>query len=275
MRVWQDSGGFLLRFGSGQSGSFGSTRASSRPKGITLGRDHLDQTDMKILVIEDEPKAAVYLQQGLTEAGYVVDVAHTGEAGIRAALDTPFALIICDIMLPGRDGFAVVAELRRAGYTAPILFVTARGEVGSRIHGLDLGADDYLAKPFVFAELLARVRALLRRAPVQVPAIYRLGDLVVDPRTRRVERGSRRIDLTPKEFALLQFLLEHAGEVVSRTLIAEQVWDMHFDSGTNVIDVQVKRLRNKIDTVDRPSLIHTVRGVGYVLEERGGPVERR
>lgn len=223
---------------------------------------------MKILVIEDEPKAAAYLQQGLTEAGYVVDTVHDGDAGLAAAQGGGYALIICDIMLPGRDGFTVVAELRRAGYDTPILFVTARDEVNARVRGLDLGADDYLAKPFAFAELLARIRALLRRPYVQVPPIYRVADLVVDPRTRRVERGGHRIDLTPKEFALLQFLLEHTGEVVSRTLIADRVWDMHFDSGTNVIDVQVKRLRSKIDTDGLAPLVHTVRGVGYMLEDR-------
>lgn len=224
---------------------------------------------MKILVIEDEPKAAAYLRQGLTEAGYVVDVSHNGEDGLSAARSTPYSLIICDIMLPLRDGFSVVSELRRGGHDVPILFVTARDEIDSRVRGLDLGADDYIAKPFVFAELLARVRALLRRTPAHAPSIYRVADLVVDPRTRRVERAGQRIDLTPKEFALLQFLLEHAGEVVSRTLIAERVWDMHFDSGTNVIDVQVKRLRSKVDTNGLRPLIHTVRGVGYMLEDRG------
>lgn len=223
---------------------------------------------MKLLVIEDEPKAAAYLRRGLTEAGYVVDVAHNGEDGLYVAQSTPYSLIICDIMLPLRDGFSVVSELRRAGHDVPILFVTARDEVDSRVRGLDLGADDYLAKPFVFAELLARVRALLRRTPTHAPSVYRVADLVVDHRTRRVERAGHRIDLTPKEFALLHFLLEHTGEVVSRTLIAERVWDMHFDSGTNVIDVQVKRLRSKIDTNGLTSLIHTVRGVGYMLEDR-------
>ena len=226
---------------------------------------------MKILVVEDEPKAAAYLRQGLTEAGYVVDVAPDGEAGLRAARDTAYALIICDVMLPGRDGYSVVAELRHAGRDTPILFVTARGEIDARVRGLDLGADDYLAKPFAFAELLARVRALLRRPVTRGADVHRLADLVLDPRTRHVERAGHRIDLTPKEFALLQFLLEHTGEVVSRTLIADRVWDMHFDSGTNVIDVQVGRLRSKIEANGLPSLIHTVRGVGYVAEDRAAP----
>lgn len=223
---------------------------------------------MKILVIEDEPKAATYLQQGLSEAGYIVDIASDGDSGLVAARSHDYALVICDLMLPRRDGFSVVAEIRRAGRTTPILLVTARDEIDARVRGLDAGADDYLTKPFAFAELLARVRALLRRTPARAPDIFRLADLVCDPRSRRVERDGRRIDLSPKEFALLQFFLEHAGEVVSRTLIASHVWDMNFDSDTNVVDVQVRRLRTKIDLPGGAPLIHTVRGVGYVLEER-------
>lgn len=225
---------------------------------------------MKILVIEDEPKAATYLQQGLSEAGYVVDVESDGDSGLLAARSHDYALVICDLTLPLRDGFSVVAELRRTGRTMPVLFVTARNEIDARVQGLDVGADDYLIKPFAFAELLARVRALLRRTPTMAPDVFRLADLVCDPRSRRTERGGRRIDLSPKEFALLHFFLEHAGEVVPRTLIASQVWDMNFDSGTNVIDVQVRRLRTKIDLPGAAPLIHTVRGVGYVLEDRAG-----
>ena len=223
---------------------------------------------MKLLVIEDEPKAASYLQQGLSEAGYVVDVAKDGDIGLGAARSNDYALIVCDLVLPHRDGFSVVAELRRAGRTVPILVVTALEQIDARVRGLDAGADDYLVKPFAFAELLARVRALLRRSPSRAPDIFRLSDLVCDPRTRRVERGKRRVDLSPKEFALLQFFLEHAGEVVSRSLIASHVWDMNFDSDTNVIDVQVRRLRAKIDLPGESPLIHTVRGVGYLLEDR-------
>lgn len=223
---------------------------------------------MKILVIEDEPKAAAYVRKGLTEAGYVVDLVYDGEAGLAAARHREYALILCDVMLPRRDGFSLVSELRRAGHPTPILFVTARDEIEARVRGLDVGADDYLAKPFAFAELLARVRALLRRPTLREPETYRVADLVCDPRTRRVERAGRRIDLSPKEFALLQFLLEHQGEVVSRTLIADRVWDMHFDSDTNVIDVQIRRLRAKLEPVGAAPLIHTVRGVGYVLEDR-------
>ncbi|MHB0948065.1 MAG: heavy metal response regulator transcription factor [Gemmatimonadaceae bacterium] len=226
---------------------------------------------MKILVIEDEPKAAAYVRQGLTEAGYVVDLVSDGDAGLAAAREHEYALILCDVMLPRRDGFSLVAELRRGGRQTPILFVTARDEIEARVRGLDVGADDYLAKPFAFAELLARVRALLRRPALQSVEVYQVGDLVCDPRTRRVERAGRRIDLSPREFALLQFLLEHRGAVVSRTLIADRVWDMHFDSDTNVIDVQIRRLRAKLEA-NAPPLIHTVRGVGYVLEDRAtGP----
>ncbi len=223
---------------------------------------------VKILIIEDEPKAAAYLRQGLTEAGFVVDAAHDGEAGLRAACATDYALIVCDLMLPRRDGFSIVAELRRAGRSTPVLVVTADTKIDSRVRGLDLGADDYLVKPFAFAELLARVRALLRRTPLRAPDVYQIGDLSCDPRSRRVERAGRRIDLTPREFALLLFLLEHAGEVVSRTVIADRVWDMDFDSDTNVIDVHIRRLRAKLEAPEHASLIHTVRGVGYVLEDR-------
>lgn len=225
---------------------------------------------MKILVIEDEPRSAAYLAQGLIEAGFVVDIAHDGDAGLAAARSDDYAAILCDVMLPGRDGFSIVGELRRSGRNALILLVTARDGVDDRVHGLDLGADDYLVKPFAFAELLARVRALLRRTPSRLPEVYRIGDLVCNVRTRRVERGERRIDLTPKEFALLQFFLEHAGEVVSRTLIAERVWEMSFDSDSNVIDVQVKRLRMKIEPPGTQPLVHTVRGVGFLLEDREG-----
>lgn len=223
---------------------------------------------MRILIIEDEPKAAAYLAQGLREAGFTADVARNAEEGLVAVQNVAYALIVCDVMLPTRDGFAVVAELRRSQHTMPVLFVTARDEVDARVRGLDVGADDYLVKPFAFAELLARVRALLRRTPTLVPDVYRVADLVCDPHRRRVERAGRRLELTAKEFSLLQLLLEHSGGVVSRTLIANRVWSMDFDIDANVIDVQVRRLRAKIEMEDETPLIHTVRGIGYVVEDR-------
>lgn len=226
---------------------------------------------MRLLIIEDEPKAAAYLRQGLTEAGFVVDVAPDGDTGLSAARTGDYNVVLCDVMLPHRDGFSLVAELRRAGRQVPVLMLTARDEVDARVRGLEIGADDYLVKPFYFAELLARVRALLRRTPDRGPEVYRVADLVCDPRTRRVERAGRRLDLTPKEFALLLCLLERAGGVVARAVIADRVWDMNFDSDTNVIDVQVRRLRVKVDAPGERPLIHTVRGAGYVLEARDDP----
>ena len=223
---------------------------------------------MRILIIEDEPKAAAYLAQGLREAGFTADVARNADEGLSAAHAIEYALIVCDIMLPTRDGFAVVAELRRSRYAMPVLFVTARDEIEARVRGLDAGSDDYLVKPFAFAELLARVRALLRRTPMLLPDVYEVADLVCDPRTRRVERAGRRLELTAREFSLLQLLLEHAGGVVSRTLIANRVWSMNFDVDANVIDVQVRRLRAKIELENEAPLIHTVRGIGYVVEDR-------
>lgn len=224
---------------------------------------------MKILVIEDEPKSAAFLQLGLTEAGFVVDTATDGAQGLDAARSTEYDLIICDVMLPKRDGLSIVAELRRLGRQTPLLLVTARNQIDDRVRGLDLGADDYLAKPFAFAELLARVRALLRRAAIRAADSYQVADLYCDVRHRRVERSGRRVDLTPREFALLLLLLEHAAEVVPRVIITDRVWGMNFDSDTNVLDVQVRRLRSKLEIRGARPLIHTVRGVGYVLEDRG------
>lgn len=225
---------------------------------------------MKILVIDDEPKSAEHLARGLEESGYQVDTAHDGRVGLQAARESDYALVISDIMMPGFDGFSMVHELRRIGRSTPVLFVTARHDVEARVRGLDLGADDYLVKPFAFSELLARVRAVLRRTVLPSNSRYEVDDLALDIQSRRVTRASHRIDLSPKEFALLQFFLEHKGEVLSRSLIAKRVWDMDFDSGTNAIDVQVKRLRMKIEPAGVKPLIHTVRGVGYVLEDRPG-----
>jgi two-component system copper resistance phosphate regulon response regulator CusR len=225
---------------------------------------------MNLLIVEDEPRARAYLEKGLTEAGFTVDTVGDGEAGLVAARQLDYAAIVCDVMLPKRDGFSLVAELRRSGRQTPVLFVTARDEIDARVKGLELGGDDYIVKPFAFAELLARLRALLRRAAIRPVDRYAVGDLICDPRSRRVERAGRRIDLTPREFALLLLLLDHAGETVARAVIADRVWGMNFDSDTNVIDVHVRRLRAKIEPPGTPPLIHTVRGVGYVLDDRGG-----
>jgi two-component system copper resistance phosphate regulon response regulator CusR len=219
-------------------------------------------------VVEDEAKAAAYLRKGLTERGFIVDVAVNGDAGFQAAGDFDYDLIILDVMLPGRDGWTLFSDLRRTGKQTPVLFLTARDSVQDRVKGLELGADDYLVKPFAFSELLARVRTVLRRGPSHPAESFQVADLEIDPLRHRATRSGRRLDLTPKEFALLLLLIRRTGEVLTRTLIAEQVWDMNFDSDTNVVDVHVRRLRSKVDDPFERKLIHTVRGVGYVLEDR-------
>ncbi|MDV9043815.1 heavy metal response regulator transcription factor [Stenotrophomonas sp. RAC2] len=222
---------------------------------------------MKLLIVEDEPKTGNYLRQGLIEAGYVVDLACSGVDGLHLAGSGEYQLVILDVMLPGLDGWNVLSRLREAGWQVPVLFLTARSSIADRVQGLELGADDYLAKPFAFAELLARVRTLLRRGQA-VPQAERIviADLVVDTLRRRVERGGQRISLSQKEYTLLELLARRRGEVLPRSLIASQVWDMNFDSDTNVIDVAVRRLRAKIDDDFDAKLIVTVRGMGYVLE---------
>lgn len=222
---------------------------------------------MRVLIVEDEPKSAAYLRKGLSENGYIADLAEDGEDGLYLARNSDYDLLILDIMLPRRDGWSVIAELRRAGKQTPVLFLTARDAVSDRVKGLDLGADDYLVKPFAFSELLARIRTILRRGPARRSEVLRYADLELDPLSHRAARCGKRLDLTPKEFLLLSLFVRRAGEVLSRTLIAEQVWDMNFDSGTNVVDVHVRRLRSKVDDPFAKKLIHTIRGAGYVLEE--------
>jgi two-component system copper resistance phosphate regulon response regulator CusR len=223
---------------------------------------------MRILIIEDESKAAAFLRRGLTESGFIVDVAENGVEGTFKALTVAYDLIILDAMLPHKDGWSVLAELRGAGKSVPVLFLTARDSVPDRVKGLELGADDYLVKPYAFTELLARVRALLRRRGERQADVLDIADLRIDLVRHRADRGDVRLDLAPKEFALLSLLTRRHGEVLSRLVIAEQVWDMNFDSDSNVVDVAVRRLRRKVDDPFSVKLIHTVRGLGYVLEVR-------
>jgi two-component system copper resistance phosphate regulon response regulator CusR len=223
---------------------------------------------MRILIVEDEPKTAAYLRKGLSEGGYIVDCAGDGEEGLHLAQTGTYDLVILDVMLPRRDGWSVITELRRAGKLTPVLFLTARDQVHDRVKGLELGADDYLVKPFAFSELLARMHSVLRRGSSRPVETLKLTDLEIDFPRRKVTRGGKRVDLTAKEFDLLSLLARRAGVILSRTIIAEQVWDMNFDSNTNVVDVAVRRLRRKIDEPFAKKLVHTVRGVGYVLEDR-------
>ena len=222
---------------------------------------------VKILIVEDEPKTGEYLRQGLSEAGYVADLVPNGTDGLHMALHGAYDLVILDVMLPGLNGWQVLQSLRERGLQMPVLFLTARDQVEDRVKGLELGADDYLVKPFSFAELLARVRIILRRGPAgNEGTMLRVADLELDLRRRRVSRNGRRVDLTAKEFGLLELLMRRHGEVLPRSLIASQVWDMNFDSDTNVIEVAMRRLRMKIDEGHAVKLIQTVRGMGYVLD---------
>ncbi len=227
---------------------------------------------MRLLVVEDEVKLAQYLHKGLSENGHVVDVAHDGIEGRRLATGGEYDLVLLDLMLPGVDGFGVLAALRGAGKATPVLMLTARDKVEDRVRGLEQGADDYLVKPFAFSELLARVGALLRRGSAghaaQPATSLTLADLEIDLLARRAARAQQRLDLTAKEFNLLALLLRRRGQILSRTVLAEQVWDMNFDSDTNVVEVAVRRLRAKLDDPFPTKLLHTVRGMGYVLEER-------
>lgn len=223
---------------------------------------------MKILVVEDEPRAAEYLRQGLSENGFIVETALTGADGLHSAVEGDHDLILLDIMLPGFDGFAVLSALRTAKRT-PVMMLTARSNTDDKVKGFDLGADDYLVKPFQFPELLARIRALLKRSNYAAPeTVLHASDLQVDPVKHRAVRAGIPIDLSAKEFALLVLLMRHTGEVMSRTEIASRVWDINFDSDTNVVDVAIRRLRAKVDDPFAIKLIHTVRGVGYVFKQR-------
>jgi heavy metal response regulator len=221
---------------------------------------------MRILVVEDEPKVASFLRQGLEEEGYAVDVVTDGTAAEELALGgTTYDLVILDVMLPKQDGFAVLRTLREHRMMAPVLMLTARDSVPDRVTGLDQGADDYLTKPFAFEELLARVRVLLRRSAAQRAPVLELADLRLDPATRQVTRGARKISLTAREFALLEYFLRNAGRVLSRPMLAEHVWGIDFDPDSNVIDVYVGYLRRKVDLPGETPLLHTARGIGYVL----------
>jgi len=221
---------------------------------------------MKILIVEDDKRTGDYLKQGLVEASFVVDLARDGLDGLHLARTGDYDLVLLDVMLPGMDGWGVLQGIRAAAKNMPVLFLTARDQVDDRVKGLELGADDYLVKPFAFSELLARIRSLLRRGKTVEPELLKVADLELDPLRRRVTRGGKRIELTAKEFALMELLLRHRGEVLPRSLIAAQIWDMNFDSDSNVIDVAVLRLRAKVDHDFEPKLIVTVRGMGYVLE---------
>ena len=222
---------------------------------------------MRLLLVEDEPKVARFIERGMREAHYAIDVASDGDAGLALAMLHDYDLVILDVMLPVRNGFEVLAALRAAQRPFRVLMLTARDSVEDRVRGLDGGADDYLVKPFAFAELLARVRALLRRSAPEEPLSLRVADLALDVRTRKVTRNGRSLTLTPREFGVLEYLMRHRGEVVSRTALTEHVWDQHFDSMTNVVDVTLYHLREKVDREFPTPLIHTVRGVGYMLKE--------
>lgn len=223
---------------------------------------------MRILVVEDEAKTAAYLSKGLSENGFAVDQAFDGEEGLYYVNNNHYDLIILDVMLPKISGWEVMKKIRIAYPDARVLFLTARDDVEDKVKGLELGADDYLIKPFAFSELLARVRTLLRRGSTRSADVINIADLKIDLIKHKAVRGTTALDLTPKEFALLVYFAQHTGEVLSRTLIAERVWDINFDSDTNVIDVAVRRLRQKLDDPCEQKLIHTIRGLGYVFEER-------
>ncbi len=225
---------------------------------------------MRILIIEDEKKVARFIQQGLEEERYVVDVAHDGDRGEAQALAESYDLIILDVLMPKKDGFQVLRDVRSAGLTTPILMLTAKSAVEDKVQGLDLGADDYLAKPFAFTELLARVRSLLRRGAAEKPTLLTVGDLTLDTMTRKAVRAGRSIELTGKEYALLEYFMRNVDRVLTRTILSEHIWHYNFDTGTNIVDVYINHLRSKIDDGFDRRLLHTIRGVGYVLKDGAG-----
>jgi len=222
---------------------------------------------MRVLVVEDEKKTASFVRKALQADSFAVDVMANGEDALLAAAGTPFDAIVLDIMLPGRDGLSVLRQLRERKNTTPVLLLSARGEVNERIEGLNLGADDYLPKPFELAELVARVRALTRRGGENKPVVLRVADLSLDTVTHKAQRGGAEIELTAREYRLLEFLMRSAGRLCGRMMILEKVWDYDFDPGTNLVDVYIRRLREKIDSTFESKLLHTVRGSGYVLKE--------
>jgi heavy metal response regulator len=222
---------------------------------------------MRILVVEDEKKVAKFLKQGLEEERYAVDVASDGEEGTRLALSEQYDCIILDILLPKKDGFMVVRELRGRHVNTPVLLLTAKSSIDDKVEGLDSGADDYITKPFSFTELLARVRSLLRRGASEKSTLVRVADLQLDTVAHRAKRGEAAIDLTGKEYALLEYFMRNVNRVLTRTLISEHIWNYNFDTGTNVVDVYINHLRSKIDDGYEKKLIHTVRGVGYVMKD--------
>ena len=223
---------------------------------------------MKILIVEDEPKTATFLTRGFNEEGFVVDVARDGVDGLHLATTGDYAVVVLDIMLPKHDGWWVLQEIRKHRRDQPVVLLTALDAVSHRVQGLNAGADDYLVKPFAFSELLARVRNILRRAPARQTETLRVADLEMDLSRHKASRAGKPIDLAPQEYRLMEYLLRHPGEVLTRTRIAEQVWDMNFDGDSNVVDVAIRRLRRKVDDPYPRKLIHTLRGVGYVLEDR-------
>ncbi len=222
---------------------------------------------MRILVVEDHEKVAQFIVKGLREERFAVDLATSGTDGLSMASVGDYDVMVLDVLLPGRNGYDVVTELRARGVGTPVLMLTARAQVEDRVRGLDAGADDYLTKPFAFAELLARVRALIRRRERDVPSPLTVADLSLDPVSHEVRRAGQRIDLTSREYAVLEFLMRNRGRVVTRTSMIEHVWDMHFDSDTNLVDVYIRHLRAKLDDPFQLKLIHTVRGVGYVIKD--------